>query len=377
MNILLTNYMETTSPGGISQVVAQLGKGLSKKGHTVTVLQGNPLRLASEEFYEGFRIVRIRSPLETRLWDFNVKLFFYLRKHLQELDPQVIHLHGHHLSSPEVIYTVNKLGLSIPIVINYHVDAFSGETGRKYLWCIYTNIGKYVAKTATHIIADSDFEADYVRRTFNVRNDKLSAIPLGVDPVFHNKLSRPDKSSRKGAIRLLFVGYLIKRKNVPSILRALCELVYRLEIKDTRLTVVGTGPEKGRLLHLAELLGIGGHITWKESLSTQDLVNEFSEADVFLLLSKSEAYGIAVAEALSVGTPCVVADAPGLREFAEEPGCFVVESPPNPQKVAQLILEIHQNEIKVGPFSNKIRTWAQVVQDYEVVYQNVLGKEPS
>ena len=218
MNFLLTNYMETTSPGGISQVVAQLGRGLSKKGHAVTVLQGNPLGLAGEEIYEGFRIVRIRSPLETRLWDFNVKLFFYLREHLQELDPQVIHLHGHHLSSPQVIYTVKKLGLVIPIVVNYHVDAFSGETGRRYFWPFYTRIGKYVAKTATHIVADSDFEAGYVRSTFNVRDNKLSTIPLGVDPIFHNRLSKSDKSSGKGAIRLLFVGYLIKRKNVPSIL---------------------------------------------------------------------------------------------------------------------------------------------------------------
>ena len=125
-------------------------------------------------------------------------------------------------------------------------------------------------------------------------------------------------------------------------------------------------------MHLAEELGIGGHITWKESLSTQDLVNEFSEADVFLLLSTSEAYGIAVAEALSVGTPCIVADTTGLREFAEEPGCFVVESPPNPQKVAQLILHICENEIKVGPFSNKIRTWEQVVREYEAVYRNLV-----
>jgi hypothetical protein len=67
MNIVLTKYMETTSPGGISKVVTQLGMGLSKKGHNVTVLQGNPLRLASEEIFEGFRIVRIRSPLETLL----------------------------------------------------------------------------------------------------------------------------------------------------------------------------------------------------------------------------------------------------------------------------------------------------------------------
>jgi glycosyltransferase involved in cell wall biosynthesis len=376
MNILLTNCMETLSPGGVNTVVAELGKGLAQKGHTVTVLQGNPLKRASEEIYKGFRIVRIRSPLEKHLHSLNGKLYFYLKKHFKELDPHVVHLHGHVLVTPEVFYTVRRIDHSIPTVVNFHVDAFSGTLGRRLFWNLYTKIDENVAKTATHIVADSDFEAGYVRSTFNVRNDKLSTIPLGVDPIFHNQNpTKSDKSSGKGAIRLLFVGYLIKRKNVPSVLLTLCELAHRFGIKDTRLTIVGTGPEKGHLLRLAEELGIGGHIAWKESLSTQDLVNEFSEADVFLLLSASEAYGLVVAEALSVGTPCIVADAPGLREFAKEPGCFLVESPPLPQKVAQLVLDIHQNEVKVGPFSNKIRTWAQVVQDYEVVYQNLLGND--
>src|SRR5665647_631189 len=108
MNILLTNCMETLSPGGVNKVVAELGKHLSKKGHTVTVLQGNPLKLASEEIYEGFKIVRIRSPLEKHLYSLNGKLYLYLKKHLKELDPQVVHLHGHVLTTPEVFYAVRK-----------------------------------------------------------------------------------------------------------------------------------------------------------------------------------------------------------------------------------------------------------------------------
>jgi glycosyltransferase involved in cell wall biosynthesis len=153
------------------------------------------------------------------------------------------------------------------------------------------------------------------------------------------------------------------------------ELVNRFGIKEARLTIVGKGPEKGNLLRLADKLKIGGYVTWKESLSTQALLKEFLQADVFLLLSKSEAYGIAVAEALSAGVPSIVTNATALSDFTKEPGCFGVESPPNPQKVAQLILKINQNEIEVGPFSNKIRTWAQVVQDYERVYQDLLSNE--
>ena len=364
--------METLSPGGANKVVAELGKHLSKKGHTITVLQGNPLKLASEEIYEGFKIVRIRSPLEKHLYSLNGKLYLYLKKHLKELDPQVVHLHGHVLTTPEVFYAVRKSDRSIPTVVNFHVDSFSGTLGRKLFWNLYTKIDKNVAKKATHIVADSNFEADYVRKTFCVHDDKQSTIHLGVDPVFQQTSLRHRKSRSKEEIRVLYVGYLIKRKNVHAVLCALYELVHILDKREAHLTIVGSGPEKGNLLHLAEHLQIEDQITWKELLSETELVNEYLEADAFLLLSKSEAYGITVAEALSLGTPCIVADVTALHEFTSEPGCFGVKSPPHPPTVARLIVHICENEIKVGPFSNKIRAWEQVVREYEAVYHDTL-----
>jgi glycosyltransferase involved in cell wall biosynthesis len=373
MNILLTNNMETLSAGGMNRVVAELGSQLSQRGHTVTVLQGNPLRLPSEEFYAGFKIIRVKAPLE-RYYALNGKLFFYLRKHLREINPQVIHLHGHTLVSPEVLFAVKQFDPSLPVVLNFHVDTFSGTVARKVFWRVYKRVCKKMAETATHIVADSDFEADYIRLTFDVKNDKLSTIPLGSDPVFKKKLINPAKSNRE-VVKLLFIGYLIKRKNVQSIIFALYELIHRFKINEARLTLIGSGPEKANLLRLAAELGVEGHVIWKEHLNTEELATELSEADVFLLLSKSEAYGITVAEALSVGTPCIVTNTTALREFIKEPGCFEVESPPDPEKVARLILYILENDVEVGPFSEKIRPWVRVIQDYEIVYQNVLNTQ--
>ena len=371
MNILLTNYLETLSPGGINKLIRELGRILSEQGHAVTVLQGNPFNLAGEEIYEGFKIIRIASPVEKYLWDLNGRLFFYLKKHLGELDPQVVHLHGHHLNTPEVLYALKRTERSIPTVVDYHIDAYSGTLGRRWFWRAYTKIGTYVANAATHIVAISNFEADYIRQAFGVSDDKISVISLGVDPVFQKKALERDQRNHKGEIRLLSVGYLIRRKDFKSVLYCLNELVHRFGMKEARLTIVGTGPEKGNLLRLADRLDIGEHITWKESLNTPALVREFVEADVFLLLSKSEAYGISVAEALSAGVPSIVTDTTALHDFTKEPGCFGVESPPDPQTVARLILSILENKVEVGPFSSKIRTWERVVQDYEAVYNKV------
>jgi hypothetical protein len=63
------------APGGISKVIRELAKALSEKGHTTTVLQGNPFNLAREEMHEGFKIIRVDSPIEKYLW-VNRRLFF-------------------------------------------------------------------------------------------------------------------------------------------------------------------------------------------------------------------------------------------------------------------------------------------------------------
>ncbi|MCE7698020.1 MAG: glycosyltransferase, partial [Methanobacterium paludis] len=85
-------------------------------------------------------------------------------------------------------------------------------------------------------------------------------------------------------------------------------------------------------------------------------------------------YGLVVAEALSQGIPSIVTKRTALEEFTKENGCFGVDCPPDPKEVSDLILRIHKNDVKVGPFSEKIRTWEKVSEDYENVYKKfVLG----
>ncbi len=117
------------------------------------------------------------------------------------------------------------------------------------------------------------------------------------------------------------------------------------------------------------------YIVWKPFVVDRtELFKEIQNADIFLLLSKNENYGITVAEALALGTPVIVTKHSALKEFLTEPGCFGVDYPPNPKKVAELILKILNSDVRVGPFSKRIRTWDEVVKDYEKVYNLVLRR---
>jgi glycosyltransferase involved in cell wall biosynthesis len=102
------------------------------------------------------------------------------------------------------------------------------------------------------------------------------------------------------------------------------------------------------------------------------LLRLYREADILLLLSISENFGTVVAESLSMGTPTIVTGNTALHEFVNEPGCFEVKYPPDIVELADLILELCEKPVRVGPFSNKIRTWGDVALEYERLYQTCI-----
>lgn len=370
MRLLLVNYMETTAPGGINKVVFEIARWLSKWGHEVVVFNpawDDELQM-SEENIEGFKLIRGYKYREL-LYGVSVKNIEVVKGVIREFSPDLIHVHGYHtLFSPEMIFVIKKYYPEIPVVFSPHLDVARSTFAGKYFWRFYNLlIGKRLFKLVDHIVSPSEFEAKTLVRQFGIGSDKISVIPHGVDVI---NTEKPPK--REDKIRILYSGYLIKRKRVDYIVESLRSLAHDFGVEEVVLTVIGDGPEKKRLLKLAEKSRVMDKIEWKPFLPREELIDEIRNADVFLLLSESEAYGIIVAEALALGTPVIVTKRAALEEFLNEPGCFGVEYPPNPREVAELILKIVNRGVKVGPFSNKIRTWDEIVREYEKIYTKIV-----
>ncbi len=363
MNLLLVNYMETTAPGGINTVVREVGRCLAHRGHRVTVLQPNVRRRPREEMCEGFEIQRVNAPLSGPLYGFDVSLCA-LKERYRVLNPDVVHVHGYHsLFSPEVVYLIRRIDPEVPLVFSYHLDVYRERPLARWLWNAYKLVGRKMVASLTWVISDSQFEAETLTREFHVPADHMSVIPLGVRVVDTRKTRPPQDGPR-----LLYAGYLLKRKNVKSIVESLAVLVHEKGVDGASLTIVGDGPERPRINRLIRDRHLEAYVVMKPFQAPADLRREIKNADVFLLLSDSEAYGIAVAEALALGTPCIVTNATALGEFTREPGCFGVDYPLDPGAVAECIIDIYKSDVRVGPFSDKIRTWDAVSRAYERVY---------
>lgn len=366
MRILLVNYMETTAPGGINKAVREIAKNLSEQDHEVIVLQSNPLDLPEKEFYEGFQIIRVSSKFEKHFYGLSPEMHKYLKEHFKDLNPDIVHVHGYHsLFSTEIIYLLKKIDQSLPIVFTAHYDPLNRSTiAGKLFGGVYNHfIGKKLFKKVDNVVSISDFEADNIHEIYN---PNINVIPHGVDNI------NITKNKKEKTINLLYAGYLLDYKGVQYIIKTLANIVNIENIKNVRLTVIGEGKFKKNLKKLSHDLNIEDFIEWKPFLPHDQVLEEMEKHDIFLILSKTEGYGLVVAESLSRGTPVIVTNGTALEEFTIENGCFGVDYPPKPEEVTKLIMNIYKKDIEIGPFTKKIRTWNEVTEDYKNVYSNLL-----
>ncbi|MBC7077393.1 MAG: glycosyltransferase family 4 protein [Synergistales bacterium] len=107
---------------------------------------------------------------------------------------------------------------------------------------------------------------------------------------------------------VLFVGRLLALKNVDKLIIAFREIVTMI---NAQLVIIGSGPEEPNLRSLADSLTGAGQIIFPGFVGPRDLPQWYCAADVFVLPSYDETWGVVVLEALACGCPVVVSDMVG------------------------------------------------------------------
>ena len=177
------------------------------------------------------------------------------------------------------------------------------------------------------ILALCNDEAAQLERLYHAVPERIEIVPPGVD---HRLFFPGDKAAAraaldldldpgldpdgKGAPVLLFVGRIQPLKGADVAVRTLAELPQR----DATLVVVGgpSGPEGehelGRLHTLVDQLGVGDRVRFVEPLPHDQLTDYYRAADICLVPSRSESFGLVALEAAACGTPVVAAAVGGL-----------------------------------------------------------------
>jgi glycosyltransferase involved in cell wall biosynthesis len=163
-------------------------------------------------------------------------------------------------------------------------------------------------------------------------------IPLGIEPA-------PQGDASVFLVRfpevknfriLLFLSRLDPKKNVEGLLQAfkLCSSA----LPDTRLVIAGTG-EAGYvagLIKLADTLGLADRVVWPGYVDGEQKAAAFAAAQVFVLPSHSENFGIAAVEAMLAGLPCVLGEGVALANEVAQAGAGLATSP-QPEEIAMAL----------------------------------------
>jgi glycosyltransferase involved in cell wall biosynthesis len=157
-------------------------------------------------------------------------------------------------------------------------------------------------------------------------------------------------------LRLLYTGRLSKAKNVDVILKAVANL--RREGRQLLCTVVGGGPEEQRLRGLANELGIADVTRFTGALPFEDVLQYYASADVLVLVSETEGWPKAVAEAMAFGLVVIGPDRGLVPQMLDE-GRGVVVPPGDVDALTSVLADIVSRPEHYGGMGRVAAEWAQ------------------
>jgi alpha-1,3-rhamnosyl/mannosyltransferase len=214
----------------------------------------------------------------------------------------------------------------IPLIFSRHAP----RSRKSRLYPLYRWLMLEIAARADGIISDSESSrADVIRhlRIPPPSESKVCAVPCGVAPHFRagpesddSPAASPDDTQ---AATVLYVGRSDPYKNLPLLVQAFATA---RKTSGLPLRLVIAGPRDFRYPdaeNRARDLGVAHAVHWAGCLTDEALARTYRQAQMLVLFSRCEGFGLPVLEAMACGTPVICSDIPALRELAAGVALYV------------------------------------------------------
>ena len=321
MRVLLAAIRYPPAPGGAETHVQALAEGLARRGHEVVVHASDLhteypfVRRELPAEVNGVRVVRHRARRLLNAWTAMPTMPRALAK--EEYDLIHAHSYGYFQTVAAARSAAQKRR---PFVFTPHFHppwSMEGGAGRRGLRAAFDpTLGQYVVSRAARLIGVSSGEIAVMQRHLRLDASRVRVIPNG----FHAERFRPppDGARFRAAFGLgdaplvLFAGRLASNKGLPHLVRAW----ERVAPEQPRARLVLAGEDqgwRGRLEAMTTLpLTFTGHLdepTYRSALAA---------ADLLVLPSEWEAFGIVLAEAAACGTPAIATRVGGAPDVVQD-----------------------------------------------------------
>lgn len=201
-----------------------------------------------------------------------------------------------------------------PLILHVHTTELDRSCGgcNPYVYDI-----EYKAfQKADRIIAVSQYTKNIIVQGYGIRGDKIEVVHNATN---FNGERKGQPSNRKKVV--LYFGRLSMHKGPDYFIRA-AKKVLDYD-KGILFVVAGSGELLPEMIDLACSLNIGDKILFTGRLTDEEVKEIYAKADVYVMPSVSEPFGITALEAISQGTPLIVSNNAGVKEVLS--GCFTVD----------------------------------------------------
>jgi glycogen(starch) synthase len=325
MRVLFSWEYPPVIEGGLGRHVRKLAEQLVLQGTEVHVITRCGGRLAQHETRRGVHVHRISQPPfpidDVRafvLWveAMNTEMEAMAAELVDQLTFDLVHSHDW-LVATAAEHTSRSAGL--PWLVTVHATEFGRHQGwvSHYPQSHIHALERRMARHADALITCSEFMRGHVSRVFGVPADRITAIPNGIDAQELRSAAAVELADLRARFALpdellvLLVGRLVYEKGFHLALDALAPLARSTPL---RFVVAGTGTAEAELKSQAGRLGLQAHGSFLGWVGDDMLHSLYRVADLCIVPSIYEPFGLVALEAMACGCLCVVADTGGLRE---------------------------------------------------------------
>ncbi len=376
--------------GGISPHVFFLSKSLAEVGVKVYVVTcdfpGAPAHETIDDV-EVYRIDSYKTPspdFATWVYLMNLNMQREAAALTAKLPGKIDLFHAH-----DWLVATAGIGLKHvfrkPLIATVH----STEVGRRE--GAHTTTEKMIHETeawltyeAWRVICCSDYMVQHVKWAFGLPDDKLVMVPNGVNPNVYETAWKQDRASLRRQYALpeeklvLFVGRLVYEKGAHILINAIPRV---LEKVNAKFVIVGSGYMKDQLTTIVRSMGLEHKVLFTGFLEEERLNLLQTCADVCVVPSLFEPFGIVALEAMAAKSAVVVSDTGGLSEIVDHDHTGVKVYPNNTESLAWGITRVLLDEKFRAQISHngykKIKEqydWKKIAKNTQSIYEGVLGE---
>lgn len=359
--------------GGVEQHVRQVAGELTRSGHVVVVWTVDRGEHLGEQRVDGVPVHYLPCPLPARRLAAVIGLLAAAPRAIaawwrayRSFRPDVLHVQ---CFGPNGVYALILHRLSgTPLVVTSHGETFADDFGAyDESALLRASLGRALAR-ATVVTAPSRFVLDDLRQRFGL--DRGNVVPNGVHRDESAAQGEDELPALSGPV-VLTVGRVERVKGFDLLLDA----VARLDLPDLQVVIGGDGAELENLREQTHRLGLAGRVHLPGYLSPAGVAAAMGAADVVVVPSRYEAFGIVALEAWRAGTPVIGSVHGGMGEFVTDGVDGLIVDPTDVTALAGAL----QRVLGDDQFATRLAgAGRERVGDYswEAVAQSYLGLYP-